>query len=175
MATTKTAAKKTTTTKSTTAKKAETTSPVADIMSFSNGAEWTAKAKEQFESMMESFGENLEEARAKNEELAEELQARFKSSQERVNETNAFLMEAAQEEVSETVQFASDLTNAKSFADALTIQQSYWKKLFENRIERARELTETTVETARETMTPVEVPFANFKSFEKFFAFPVKA
>lgn len=173
MATTKTAAKKTTTKSA--APKAEASNPMADIMSFSNGTEWTAKAKEQFETMMESFGENIEEARAKNEEFAEELQARFKTTQERATETNTRLMEAAQEEVSETVQFANDLTNAKSFADALTIQQSYWKKLFETRIERARELTETSVETARETMKPVEVPFANLKSFEKFFAFPAKA
>ena len=42
-------------------------------------------------------------------------------------------------------------------------------------MERARALTEATVEAARETMTPVETPFANFKAFEKFFAFPVKA
>lgn len=175
---TKTAAKKTTAKKTTTAETtAETANGAAatDWMSFSNGADWAAAAKEQFETMMNSFGGDFEEFRAQAEELTEEVQARVKATQTRATETNAKIMEAAQEEVSSAVQLASDLSGAKTFADALTIHQSYWTKLFETRMERAREMTEVTVEAARETFTPVEVPFANFKAFEKFFAFPAKA
>ncbi|WDI30293.1 phasin family protein [Hyphococcus flavus] len=172
--TTKTAAKKTTAKKTTASNGAQMTD-FTDMMSFANGANWAETAKEQFETMMTSFGGNFEDMRAQAEEMTEEVQARFKATQDRAQETNAMLMEAAQEEVADAVQLASDLTNAKTFADALTVQQSYWTKLFETRMERAREMTEATVEVTRENMASVETPFASFKGFEKFFAFPVKA
>lgn len=143
--------------------------------SFTNGAEWMDTAKQQFETVMSSFTGNFEEMRDHAQELAETTQARLKTAQERAVATNARLMEAAQEEMTEAVQFASDLGKAKSFADALQVQQSYWTNLFETRMERAREMTETTIEAARETMTPAETPFVNMKAFEKFFAFPAKA
>ncbi|WP_425409642.1 phasin family protein [Hyphococcus sp.] len=171
--TTKTAAKKTAAKKATAEKKM--TDAATDWMSISGGSEWADVAKEQFETMLRSFGGDFEEMRAQAEELSEEMQTRFKSTQERASENQARLMEAAQEEVSGAVQLANELTTAKSFVEALNIQQSYWTKLFETRMERARELTEATVETARETMTPVEMPFANFKAFEKFFVYPAKA
>lgn len=172
--TTKTAAEKPAAEK-TTAETATNGAAATDWMSFSNGAEWTAAAKEQFETMMTSFGGDFEGMRTQAEELSAEVQARLKATQTRASENQARLMEAAQEEVSGAVQLANDLTNAKTFADALTIHQSYWTKLFETRMERTRELTEATVETARETFTPIDVPFANFKAFEKFFVFPAKA
>ncbi len=172
--TTKTTAKKTAA-KKTTADNGAKASDFTNVMSFGDSAEWVNTAKEQFETAMSSFGGNFEDMRAQAEELTEEVQSRLKSTQERAAETNARLMEAAQEEVSGAVQLANELTSAKSFADALTIQQSYWTKLFETRMERAREITETSVETARETFAPVEAQFAPFKGFEKFFAFPAKA
>lgn len=164
--TTKTAAKKAT---------AKKTTATPDMMSIANSTEWTAAAKEQFETMMTAFGGNFDEMREKAEGYAEETQARMKTVQDRAAETNALLMEAAQEEVSSAVNLASELGAAKSFADALTIQQNYWTKLFETRMERARTVTEASVDAARETMTPVEMPFGNFGGFEKFFAFPAKA
>lgn len=170
MATTKTAAKK-----AAPKKTADKAFDVTDMMSFANNAEWTETAKEQFETMMSSFTGNFEDMREQAQELAETAQARIKTAQDRASETNARLMEAAQEEMTDAVQFASDLGKAKTFADALTVQQSYWTNLLETRMERAREMTEATVDVARETMTPVEMPFANMKAFEKFFAFPVKA
>lgn len=167
---TKTAAKKIP------AAKTETkTVEMPDVMSFSNGAEWVEKAKDQFETMMSSFTGNFDEMRGQAEELAETAQARMKCVQDCAAKTNASLMEAAQEEMSGAVQFAQDLGKTTSFADAISLHQSYWTNLFEARMARARALTETTVETARETMTPVELPFANFKAFEKFFVFPLKA
>lgn len=174
MTTTKTAATKTapkTTTQSTNEKAAET----PEIMSFANGAEWAETAKEQFETMVSSFTGNFEEIRDQAQELAETAQERIKTAQDRAAATNARLMEAAQEEVTEAVQFASEIGKAKTFADALEVQQSYWTGLFETRMERARELTQATVDVARETMTPADMPFANMKAFEKFFAFPSKA
>lgn len=164
--TTKTAAKK-----ATAAPKKET----ADVMSFANGADWAVNAKEQFDTMMSSFTGNFEEVRAQSEVFAETAQARLKAVQERAAKNNARLMEAAQEDMSSAVQFASDLGKAKTFADALNVQQTYWKNVFETGMARTRELTEASVEAARETMTPAEMPFANMKAFEKFFAFPAKA
>ncbi len=146
-----------------------------DVMSFSAGADWAEKAKEQYETMMSSFTGNFDEMREQAEELAETTQARIKTVQDRATKTNASLMEAAQDEMSQAVQFAQDLGKAKSFTDAVAVHQSYWTNLFETRMARTRELTEATVETARETMTPVELPFTNMKAFEKFFAFPLKA
>ncbi len=168
--TTKTAAKKVSA-----AETATKTVEPADVMSFAAGADWAATAKDQFEKMMSSFTGNFDEMREQSQDIAEKAKARLQAAQERAAKTNAELMEAAQEEMTNAVQFASDLGKATSFADALTVQQSYWTNLFETRMERARALTEATVEAARETMTPVETPFANFKAFEKFFAFPVKA
>jgi len=144
-------------------------------MSFGNGAEWAEKAKDQFETMMSSFTGNVDEVRAQNEKLVETAQERIKAAQERAVKTNARLMEAAQEDMTSTVQFASDLGKAKTFADALNVQQSFWKTMFETRMERTREMTEAASEAAREAMAPVEMPFANAKMFEKFFAFPAKA
>ena len=148
---------------------------MTDMMSFSNGAEWVEKAKDQFESMFSSFTGNFDEMREHAEELAETAQARIKTVQDHAAKTNASLMEAAQEEMSGAVQFAQDLGKAKTFTDALSLHQSYWTKLFENRMARAQALTEATVETARESFSPVELPFANMKAYEKFFAFPLKA
>ncbi len=162
------------TTKETTAKTAAPKTEAADMMSFA-GADWTANAKEQFETMMSSFTGNFDGMRAQSEEFAETAQARLKAAQDRAAKTNARLMEAAQEDMTTTVQFASDLGKAKTFADALSVQQSFWTNMFETRMERAREMTEATVEAARETMTPAEMPFANMKAFEKFFPFTVKA
>lgn len=165
----KTAAKKT-------AAEAETQSETtADVMSFGNPAEWAVKAKEQFETMFSSFSDNFEEIRDQAEEMAETAQSRMKLAHEHATKVNSRIVEAAQEEMSGAIQLASDLGKARTFADALTIQQSYWAKLFETRMSNAREITEAAVSVARETMSPVESPFAaNMKAFEKMFAFPLK-
>ncbi len=180
--TTKTAAKKIADAATETAAEIETNardvaSEAADVMSFSSAsaADWAKNAQEQFEAMMSSFTGNFDDMRAQAEDLSETAQARIKAAQDHAAKTNARLMEAAQEEMTSAVQFASDLGKAKTFADALSVQQTYWTKLFETRMAHARELTERSVEAARETMTPVETPFANMKALEKFFAFPLKA
>ena len=171
--TTKTAAKKITApkTETKTVKAPET----PDVMSFSSATDWTTAAKEQFETLMSSFTGNFDDMRAQAEDLSETAQARMKSVQDHAAKTNALLMEAAQEEMNNAVQFASDLGKVKSFADALSLQQAYVTKLFETRMANAREFTESSVEAARETMSPMDTPFANMKAFEKFFAFPMKA
>ncbi|WP_375205403.1 phasin family protein [Hyphococcus sp.] len=176
--TTKTAAKKTADAATKVASEIDTeikALEMPDVMSFSSAADWAESAKEQFETMMSSFTGNFDDMRTQAENLAETAQARMKRVQDHAAKTNACLMEAAQEEMTSAVQFASDLGKAKTFADALSVQQSYWTKVLENRMAHARTLTESSVETARETMTPMETPFANMKAFEKFFAFPAKA
>ncbi len=145
---------------------------------FKSVEDYTASAREQFETMMQSFTGNMDGMRETAEDLAEEMRDRMKKSQDSIAEVNAGFMEAAQTEVADAVQFANNIAQAKSFADALEIQQDYWTKLFESRMERAREMTEASVEAARGTMAPVETSFTSFfdvKAFEKFFPFSVKA
>lgn len=153
----------------------ETAAAQADAMSCSNPMEWAAGAKEQFESVVSAFAGNFEELRDQAEELAETAQARLSAAQERAAKTNARIMEAAQEDLTSAVQFAADLGQATTFADALTVQQNYWTKLFETRVERMREFTDTALETTREAMAPADLPAFNTKAFEKLFAFPLKS
>lgn len=176
-ATRKTAAK---TTAKTTAKTADTAvkSALVNEDAFQTAETFTKAAHEQFETFMSSFTGNADEVRGKVEELAEEMRDRFEKTRKRVADVNAGLVEAARTETADAVQFANDLAKARTFADALEIQRGYWTNLFETRMERARELTEASVETARENLTPVNggfTPVFDAKAFEGFFRFPAKA
>lgn len=143
---------------------AKTANPAGDATAMIG--EFTAAAQEQFQTAFEAFSGN-----------AEEMQAHFEKAQTQLSETNAELMQAAQTEVSEAVQFANDLTQAKTFADALEVQQAYWTNLFESRVERTRDLTEKTVEATKEVMAPA-TSFGDFfdpNAYTKFFPFATKA
>lgn len=134
--------------------------------------------REQFESAMKNITEASEEWRKHADALGAELRERFEQNQKRVADVNAELVDAAQAEAAEAVQFATDLARAKTFADAAELHRGYWTKLFETRIERARTLTGTTVDVARDAMTPSKTDFGTIfdgKAFEAFFRFPVKA
>lgn len=175
-------------TKKTTAKTAtaQTTEKVAATASkestndnmFAAADSFTSAAREQMETLMTAFSGNSEEMREQAEALNEEVRTRFEKTQKHVTEVNSELMEAARTEVSDAVQFANDMTQAKTFSDALEIQRGYWSNLFETRIERARDLTENSVELAREAATPANAAFSTYfdpKAFEKFFPFATKA
>ena len=172
-----------TTAKTTTApakdKAAETVSTqTSDDNMFATADDFANAAHEQMETLMTAFTGNSEEMREKAEAMNEEFRARFEKTQQHVSEMNNELMEAARTEMSDAVQFANDLTQAKSVADALEIQRGYFSKLFETRMERAREMTENSVALARETATPANGAFAPYfdtKAFEKFFPFSAKA
>ncbi len=144
-----------------------------DVLKMSE--DYTAAAREQFDTMMQAFTGNSEEMREKAEEAFGEMRTRFEATQKRAADINANLVEAAQTEASEAVQFANDLVKANSFTDALDIQRNYWTNLFETRVERTRKLTEATVESARENLTPVSSDFGKIfdtSAFENMFRFP---
>ena len=175
-ATNKTTAKTTTQTKDKAAAGASNESTNDNI--FATADTFTNAAREQMETLVTAFSGNAEEIREQAEALNEEVRTRFEKTQKHVTEVNNELIEAARTEVSDAVQFANDLTQAKTFADAIEIQRGYWSKLFETRIERARELTEDSVEFVRENATPANNAFPTYfdtKAFEKFFPFATKA
>lgn len=145
---------------------------------FATADTFTNAAREQMETLVTAFSGNAEEMREQAEALNEEVRTRFEKTQKHVNEINNELIEAARTEMSDAVQLANDLTQAKTFADALEVQRGYWSKLFETRVERARELTEDSVEFVRENVTPANNAFPTYfdtKAFEKFFPFATKA
>ena len=172
-----------TTAKTTTAEakqKAEETvsTQINDDAMLATADNFANAAREQMETLMTAFTGNADDMREKAEALNEEFRARFEKTQQHVSEMNNELMEAARTEMSDAVQFANDLTQAKSVGDALEIQRGYFSKLFETRIERAREIAENSVALARETAAPANNAFAPYfdpKAFEKFFPFSVKA
>lgn len=139
----------------------------------------TDAAREQFETVMTSFSGNFDEMREQTEEIVGEVQLRVKKTQDHIADVNSTIVEAAREEVTEAVQFANDLAKAKTFADALEIQRDYWTNLFETRMERARDMTETSVEVAREAMTPMSTNFGsmfeNTNVFQNMFPMTPKA
>lgn len=117
--------------------------------------DFTTAAQDQFRQMVDAFTGSTEELREQGAAVAEEMRTRFEKTQKQVADVNAGFVAAAQTEVSEAVQFANDLASAKTFADALSVQQNYWSNLFNTRVERTRELTENSLTVARETMTPI--------------------
>ncbi len=145
---------------------------------FKTVEDFTAAARDQFETAIQSFNGNMTGLREQAEELTGDMRARFEKTQGHINTVNAGLMEAAQTEVADAVQFANDLAQAKTFADALDVQRNYWTNLLETRVECCREMTEASVNVAREAMTPAATSFGSFydaSAFEKFFPFGAKA
>lgn len=165
---------------------AETKAKVAETVSaqsnndnmFATADNFANVAREQMETLMTAFTGNAEDMREKAEAMNEEFRTRFEKTQKHVADINNEMMEAARTEMSDAVQFANDMTQAKTVADALELQRSYFTKLFETRIERAREMTENSVALARENTAPAQGAFAPYfdaKAFEKFFPFSAKA
>lgn len=140
--------------------------------------DFSAAARDQFEAMMTTFTASTEDMREQAEEMTGEIRARFEKSQETAAKINAEIVNAAQAETADAVQFVTNLGQAKTFADALEVQQSYWTNLFETRMERTRKLTETSVEAARENFAPVKSPFTamfDTNAFADLFRAPSKA
>ncbi|MEE2691134.1 MAG: phasin family protein [Pseudomonadota bacterium] len=152
------------------AKPAETTAEAAQA--FSN------TARDQFDTLLAAYNDQAETFRSQTEELMETVRGNFETAQTRFQSVNADLMSAAREEMAEAVDFANELARAKTFADALEIQRGYWTNLFQTRVERTRELTNATVEAARESFEPFSKSlgsaFAPTAAFEKFFPFAAK-
>lgn len=130
------------------------------------------QARSQFERIYANFNDHAETMRGQTNELIESVRANVETAQAHLKSVNAELVEAARTEISEAVDFANELARAKTVADALEIQRSYWTRLFETRVERVRGLTNSSVEVARETIEPFSKSFAAAFSptaFERFF------
>lgn len=154
------------------AKTAETT--FEDATAFG----WGDAAREQYETALKTFNDNAEKLRTQTEEALETARVGFDAANERMRVAGADAMTVAREEMTEAAEFMNDLARARTISDALAIQQGYWTKLFETRVERARAMTEASVEATREAFEPMTrnyaSAFAFAPSFEKFFPFSAK-
>ena len=131
------------------------------------------QARSQFERLYTNFNDQAETLRGQTDELMQTVRANVETTQAHLKSVNAELVEAARTEIAEAVDFANELARAKTVADALEIQRTYWTRLFETRVERVRGLTNSSVEVARETIEPFSKSFAAAFSptaFERFFA-----
>jgi len=136
----------------TTKKTAKSASPKNDA--FKSVEDFTAAAREQFESLTGALSGSTTELRETAQELSGAARDGFDNTQAHVAEVTAELVESTRNEVSDAVQFTKDLTSAKSLTDALEIQHNYWTNLFETRIERSRDITERSVEVTRANLAP---------------------
>ncbi|MEO1015865.1 MAG: phasin family protein [Pseudomonadota bacterium] len=161
-----TTATKTTTTAAPAAKPAAKTAakpapkaaaPKIDAKDENEGAfAFSNAASDQYDALLKSFNENAEEMQGRTQELMDASRESFEAMQTRMQETSAELMDAARQEMSEAVDFANELTRAKSMGEALEIQRDYWTRLFETRVERVRAMTEASMDVMRETSEPVQ-------------------
>ena len=135
-------------------------------------------AQDYFSEFVTKMSASTDEMREQAEDLTEDMRARFEAQQKMAADVNAEIVEAAKSEISDAVQFASDLGQAKTFADALEVQQAYWSNLFETRVARTQDLTAKSVDAAKEAFAPykTDMPSAfDMSAFQKFFSFPTKA
>ena len=145
---------------------------------FETAGAFAENAQEYFSEFVTKMSDAAEDMREQAEDFAVDMRERFENQQKLAADVNAELVEAAKSEVSDAVQFASDLGKAKTFADALEVQQAYWTNLFETRVARSQELTEKSVEAAKEAFSPFKADMPSMfdtAAFEKFFRFPAKA
>ncbi|HBS33735.1 MAG TPA: hypothetical protein DEA50_01475, partial [Parvularcula sp.] len=130
------------------------------------------------EAALKAFAENAETIRIQTEETLAAARVGFDAANERLRAVNADAMSAARDEMTEAVDFANELARARSIGDALEIQRGYWTKLFDTRIDRARALSEASVEATREMFAPVNrtlgAAVSMAPAFDKFFPFAGK-
>ncbi len=146
--------------------------------SFAAANAFTDAARDQYESALRTFNDTAEKFRVDAEEAIAAAREGFDTANERMKAVNADVMTAAREEITEAVEFASELARAKSVGDAFEIQRSYYTKLFETRSERLRALTEASTDAARAAFEPMTKGYASAfsfaPSFDKFFPFSSK-
>ncbi len=143
-----------------------------DVSSFADAA------RGQYETALKTFNENAEKFRVQTEESLVSTREGFEAASERMRAVGAETLTHAQTEMTEAVEFANELARAKSVNDALELQRKYWTKLFETRVERAKTLTQASVEASRSAFEPLNKSFASAfafaPAFDKFFPFSSK-
>ena len=152
--------------------KAESHDVHADAFDMSN------VAREQYDSLVKAFSENAEEFQGRTQELMDAARETIEAAQARLQALNAEAMEAARTEMTEAVDFANELSRAKTVADALEIQRDYWARFFEGRMDRSRALTQASLDAMKESFEPMNrsmaSAFAAAPSFAGFFPFGSK-
>lgn len=134
-------------------------------------------AQDQFESMFKVMNESAEEMQGRTQELFDATRESLEVAQSKLQEVNAEALEAARTEMTEAVDFANDLTKAKTLTDAMEIQRDYWTHFFEGRMQRTRAMTDVTMEAMRGAAEPVNKTMQGAFSktgFEAFFPFAAK-
>ncbi len=148
------------------------------VVQFADMTAFADAARDQYETALAAFTENAEKIRAQTEEQLASARESFEAAGERLRAVSADTLAQARSEMTDAVDFANELARAKSAPDALEIQRRYWTKLFETRVERARALSEASVEAAREVMKPMskslDAAFAFTPAFSAFFPFATK-
>ena len=144
---------------------------------FSTMNSFAEQGRAQFESVMSAFTENSETAREHGEEALEAFRATFEATTAKAQEASAEAAELVQEDIAGAVDFAQQLSSAKSVADAIEIQRTYWNSVFETGLERTQKATEAFVETARETADPMNKSFGAFAALTPSMSafFPISA
>ena len=139
--------------------------------------EFSDAARDQMDSVFAAFTDNADMMREQAEETMATMRENFETATTRLQSVNAEIMTAARDEITDAVDFANELARAKSLTDAMEIQRDYWTNLFETRVERAREFTQTSTEAARDVLDPMTETFSTAMKnnpFEKFFPFATK-
>lgn len=154
---------------------AEPTSAFADALPMSAFAD---AAREQYETAMSAFTDNAEKFRTQSEETFAAARDGFDAASERMRTASADIIAHAREEMADAVDLANELARAKSVTDAIELQRSYWTKLLDARVARAKSLTDASVEATREAFAPFNKSLntASFfaPAFDKFFPFASK-
>lgn len=155
-----------------TRKTAPETAAFGDVASFADAA------RDQYETALKSFSDSAEKFRAEAEASMTSAREGFEAASERMRDVSADALTHAREEMTQAVDFANELARAKSISDALELQRTYWTKLFDARVERARAYAEASVEASRSAFEPLNKSmtsaFAFAPSFDKFFPFASK-
>ncbi|GAB4522382.1 MAG: hypothetical protein Kow00133_09900 [Amphiplicatus sp.] len=151
---------------------------IAAEEAFATAGAFAETAARQYDAFLTAFNSQAEAVRENAEEFAEAARANLETIRNRARAVNADFVAAAQDETARAIDFANELASARTIADALEIQRSYWTELFETRLERARKFADLSVETARETFEPfvksLDAGFAKTRAFEKLFPFAAK-
>lgn len=163
------------------AKTAETTVETAAASvnaAADNAFAFSDAARGQYDAMLKSFNENAEELHGRTQEMFEAAREGFENVQTNMQSVGAEAMDAARQEMTDAVDFANELTRAKTIADALEIQRDYATRLFEARVDRFRTMTQTTVDAVRETVEPMSrtmtTAFGKAPTFTTVFPFASK-
>ena len=166
------ASKKTAPTKDKTAETAQDVA-TASMTTYANAA------REQFDQLVSEFSSNTDQFRGQLATLTSSVNEGVERTRTHFTEVSTECVEVAKEEMSDAIQYANDLTKAKSLTDVFEINRDYWTNLLEARTEFTRDIAERTMAVTRENAEPFtsQAPnlFAGANLFSKFFTPASKA